>query len=197
MNTEPAKKIAVGQMILNVHDQGEGSVIPEVGIIADERKAEFAREASRRLKKLLAIVCAGLFICVSAQASIDAELPALAQKIILAESSGNPRAVGDGGRSRGLMQIQEGTWRRHTTVSWSRAFEPALNYQVGMAELRRIVRVYRARGTEPTAAHLIWTYNTGSFIKHFIPKTLKGKPHPWTLAHPNLVYRAIYKEALL
>lgn len=144
----------------------------------------------------LALAAIFLMMAGPAHAFSDAQIPSIVQKIILAESSGNPRAVGDHGKSRGLMQIQEGTWRRHTTESWSRAFEPALNIEVGTAEIKQIIRTYRARGIEPNAAHIIWAYNTGTFIKHFIPKTLKGRPHPWTVAHPNAIYRSIYREVL-
>lgn len=186
----------IGYMILNLQE-GEDCFIPGSVIVSEERKPIVAREISLELKRMLAagLICL-LLHCGNAFASIDAELPALAQKIILAESSGNPRAIGDNGKSRGLMQIQEDTWRRHTTTSWSRAFEPALNYKVGMAELERIVKVYRARGIEPSAAYVVWAYNTGSFIKRSLPKTLKGELHPWTWNHPNLTYRAIYREAL-
>jgi hypothetical protein len=199
MNTERAKKMDVGHMILSVSDSGEGSYVAGLGYVSDQEKVSLARQVSLRLKKALSvgIMALSLFVAIPCYASIDDQIPSLVKTITLAESSGNPRAVGDGGESRGLMQIKEGTWRRHTTEPWSRAFEPALNVEIGTKELRRIIAAYRARGVEPSAAYVIWAYNTGSLVKRSLPRLNKqGQPHPWTWNHPNLVYRAIYREYL-
>lgn len=150
------------------------------------------------------VLCASVFLTTiilsqsaSAQSTLPVDLNALAVKIIKAESSGNPKAIGDGGHSRGLMQIKEGTWKRHTTEPFSRAFEPELNTLVGKAELKRIVRAYRAKGIEPSEAYIVWAYNTGSLIKQSLPKFDKqGRFHKWTWMHPNAVYRQIYREYL-
>lgn len=144
-----------------------------------------------------AIVVLAVFFAAPAYAAgwTDADVHAFADRIVMAESSGNPNAQGDGGKSRGLMQLTQGTWEMNTTAPWSRAFEPALNRQIGEKEIRRIVNIYRSRGIEPSAAHVAWTYNTGSFIKRSIPRTDRhGKPHPWTVSHPNRIYRSIYLD---
>lgn len=150
------------------------------------------------------VLCAPVFLLsiilsnsAFAKTNNSVDLNALTQKIIQAESSGNPKAIGDGGQSRGLMQIKEATWKRHTKESYSRAFEPELNKAVGMAELKRIVRAYRAKGIEPNEGYIIFAYNTGTQIKHYLPRFSKGGlPHPWTWNHPNKVYREIYREVL-
>src|ERR1051326_9228173 len=71
------------------------------------------------------------------------DYPALVRAITAVESGGNPRAIGQAGE-RGLMQIKLETWREVTKeqfgarVPFSRAFEPELNQQVGLAYLERI-----------------------------------------------------------
>lgn len=153
------------------------------------------KERARRLRDLLVATAFMLLLCVNANASVN--IDALAQKIIQAESSGRASAVGDGGKARGLMQIQEATWKRHTPRPFSDAFDPALNKAVGMAELKRIVLAYRAKGVEPSEAYVVWAYNTGSLIKRSLPKFDKnGNFHKWTWNHPNAIYRAIYREYL-
>lgn len=150
------------------------------------------------------VLCASLFLVsiifsnpALAKSSISVDVNALAQKIIQAESSGNPKAVGDNGKSRGLMQIQEATWKRHTTEPYSKAFDPELNVKVGKMELQRIIKAYRAKGIEPSEAYVTWAYNTGSLIKKSLPKFDKqGRFHKWTWLHPNAVYRQIYREYL-
>lgn len=153
------------------------------------------KEKARKLRDLLIGTAFMLLLCVNANAAVN--IDALAERIIQAESSGRAHAVGDGGKARGLMQIQEGTWKRHTSRPFSDAFDAELNKSVGISELKRIVRVYRARGVEPSEAYIVWAYNTGSFIKHSLPKYDKsGKFHKWTWNHPNAIYRAIYREYL-
>lgn len=150
-----------------------------------------------RLKALavsvaLIIAFSGL---ANASGMTEAQIPALVQTIIMAESSGNTNAVGDGGAARGLCQIQKATWQRYTSEPWEKAFTPEVNKNVCAAILRDIIRTYRARGVEPSAAYVIWTYNTGSYIKHYLPKTDKhGRPHPWTVNHPNRIYRQVYRD---
>ena len=67
----------------------------------------------------------------------------LVDSVIQIESAGKPRTVGSKGE-RGLMQIKEATWRETTRqlfgrpASFSRAFEPELNRQVGTAYLARL-----------------------------------------------------------
>jgi len=108
----------------------------------------------------------------------------LVPQIIQAESSGNARAVGDHGRARGLMQIQEATWKQYTAEPWSRAFDPDLNVKVGTRILRQIEARY---GSRATAALVIYSYNTGRFCKGSLP--------PWTKKHPNRIYRKIFQAA--
>lgn len=169
---------------------------PEAFLLEPLNEKEIRMLADRlhkKVRKSLAAACLCLFFASPAFAAIDLNL--LAEKIVAAESSGNPRAIGDGGKSRGLMQIQEPTWKRHTSLSFDKAFDPELNKRVGTAILEGIVKEYRRRGVEPSAAYVVWTYNTGSFVKRSLPKLNKqGKPHPWTINHPNLVYRSIYQD---
>lgn len=106
----------------------------------------------------------------------------IANKIIMAESSGNPLAVGDNGASRGLMQISKGKWQTYTKESWERAFNAEINKQVGTSILRDIIRKY---GTKATLSKVIFTYNSGIYIKHSLPAK-------WSIYHPNKIYRSLY-----
>lgn len=125
-----------------------------------------------------------LLLACQSWAVTPAQLDALVPQIIQAESSGNPRAIGDGGKSRGLMQIQKATWRRFSDESWDEAFDPEKNVQVGRAVLEQICAVYQKRmGTHATPAHIVYTYNTGKYCFGELPA--------WTKKHPNKIYRKI------
>lgn len=142
-----------------------------------------ARYAS--VKLAVTIYFGLLFMATSAEARLSgAELDALVPVIITAESSGNPKAVGDGGKARGLMQIQKATWKRFSGYPWDDAFDENKNVQVGQAILERINEEY---GDKATRARVIFTYNTGRYAFGDLPN--------WTKRHPNNVYRKIFTEA--
>lgn len=102
----------------------------------------------RRDRAVLALAvgfCLGLAVSSRAgemeQMTID--FNALVRAITAVESGGNPRAVGTAGE-RGLMQIKGDTWREVTQkqfgerIPFTRAFEPELNQQVGLAYLEQL-----------------------------------------------------------
>lgn len=111
------------------------------------------------------------------------ELDTLQAKIIQAESSGDPKAIGDHGRARGLMQINAATWRRFSRYPWDDAFDEEKNYQVGRAILEHIAEVY---GDRATTANVAYTYNVGRYCFGPLPS--------WTQHHPNKIYREIFNQ---
>lgn len=112
------------------------------------------------------------------------ELDALQLKIIMAESSNNPNAIGDNGKARGLMQIQKYTWSRFTDWPWQDAFDPEKNVQVG----RAILEDWNNRlGRFADEKHLVYGYNTGRLRFGALPD--------WTKKHPNKIYREIFNGA--
>lgn len=139
-----------------------------------------------RTFKIVATIAALFFLASSSAlaAVSDAQVDSIVRTIIAAESSGRAWVVGDGGKARGLMQIQRETWERYTGESWDRAFEPALNKAVGTKIVRDIAKRY---GSRATAARIIFTYNTGRWAKE---ETLPS----WTRRHPNNVYREVFTK---
>ncbi len=137
--------------------------------------------------KAASLFVLALFTVTSAFAQVSgAQFNTLINDIIQAESSGRAHVVGDGGKARGLMQIQKATWDRHTSYSWDLAFNPVINRQVGELIVKDIIKKYGARAT---AARVIYTYNTGRFLK-------SGKALPrWTKKHPNRIYRKYFNAA--
>jgi len=102
-------------------------------------------------------------------ASQDSTADWFLEAIIQVESAGNPSCVGRAGE-RGLMQIKEGTWsdmtRRvyGTPVSFSRAFEPDLNKEVGqayLAYLAEFLRTHQSRWQSDLRSLLAASYNAG------------------------------------
>lgn len=143
------------------------------------------RDWSLAARVMLAGALMGLTLHVStAWALSGAELDALLPKIVMAESSGNPDAVGPSGE-RGLMQIHPATWKAMSGEPWSEAFNPEKNVQVGRSLLEEINRNY---GRRATRALIIYTYNTGRYVKDgdHLPR--------WTTNHPNRIYRRIFEE---
>ena len=145
-------------------------------------------------KKIVASLIAILFVCHNAFASVD--LDALVPKIIMAESSGDADAIGDNGKARGLMQIQEATWKRYSSFPWADAFNPEKNVQVGRKILEDINNtyqyhcsgspfIYACESYEADAAHIIYSYNTGRYCYGPLPL--------WTKNHPNKIYREIFR----
>lgn len=117
----------------------------------------------------------------------SAQLDALIPTIIAAESSGNPKAVGDGGKARGLCQIQKSTWERFSNYSWDYAFDSEKNVHVGRHILEYINDKYLKNSPKQAdMAHIIFSYNTGRYRFGDIPLLIKN--------HPNKIYRSIFKE---
>lgn len=117
-----------------------------------------------------------------------ADLDRLVPLIIAAESSGNPKAVGDNGKARGLMQIQRATWETFSGYPWSDAFDEGKNVQVGRKILEKIAETYEKRmGDRATPAHIVYTYNTGRYAFGPLPN--------WTKKHPNDIYRRLFNGA--
>jgi membrane-bound lytic murein transglycosylase MltF len=99
----------------------------------------------------------------------EIDFPALVRAITAVESGGNPRAVGSAGE-RGLMQIKLQTWREVTKkefgerIPFTRAFEPALNQQVGQAYLELIasqLALNRDKLNDDFLALLVASYHRG------------------------------------
>lgn len=122
---------------------------------------------------LCTLSCAG---CSPAFAS-----PSVIDTIILAESSGRPNAIGDGGKARGLMQIQESTWKRLTNIPWDKAFDPKINKSVGTLRVQEISRKYKTSDL----AFIAYKYNCGDHTRLSFEK--------WKRVQPNKAYRSLYK----
>lgn len=126
-----------------------------------------------------------LFVTPAYAMLSDKTLDDLQVKIIMAESSGNPHAVGRSGE-RGLMQIKKVTWKQFCKFEWDDAFDRERNAQVGRRILNRINEYY---GNRSTPALIVYSYNTGRFVKegYEIPR--------WTANHQNRIYREILNAA--
>lgn len=93
----------------------------------------------------------------------------LVETVVQIESAGNPLTVGSAGE-RGLMQIMPGTWQDTTRnlygqpVSFSLAFNPALNREVGtgyLAQLHKFLLDHRGRWRSDERSLLLACYNAG------------------------------------
>lgn len=113
------------------------------------------------MQHLATALIAALPLALSGQTKIDKIIPALVQ----VESHGNIRAVGDGGRSLGQLQISKevvadvnrltGSTYRHTD-----AFNPAKANAICKAYLEHYATVGRL-GREPTYQDLARIWNGG------------------------------------
>lgn len=131
------------------------------------------------------IIAAAVLLLWAAPAFAAVNVPVLMDKIIAAESSGRANAIGDNGKARGLCQIQKATWQRFSVAPWDKAFDPATNRAVGERIVRDLEKRYGPRATE---ALIVYSYNTGRFVK-------SGQSLPaWTKKHPNRVYREIFRK---
>lgn len=160
------------------------------GFRAFVRSLPFRARLALAYKIVRGILVLMLLLTPPAHAFVsEMEFEALIPKIIMAESSGNPQAIGDKGQARGLMQIQRATWERFSKRPWREAFNPLENVRTGRAILSHIEFCYAATWGErrTTPAHLVYTYNTGEYCFGPIP--------PWTRRHPNAIYRRIFKGA--
>lgn len=95
---------------------------------------------------------------VRAGASAGVRLPVdLVLAIVWKESSGNPAAVGDGGASLGLMQVQKATARELGIQDPRLLFDPRVALLAGSTYLARQLARYGGR-----VAHAVAAYNAGS-----------------------------------
>lgn len=63
--------------------------------------------------------------------------------VIHAESKGNPQAIGDGGRARGLTQIWVSTARQYGEVSAQELLDPATNLEYSFKHFNYLLERYR------------------------------------------------------
>lgn len=93
-----------------------------------------------------------------AGASAGVSLPVdLVLAVVWKESSGNPAAVGDGGASLGLMQVQKATARDLGIQDPRLLFDPRVALLAGSTYLARQLARYGGR-----VAHAVAAYNAGS-----------------------------------
>ena len=85
--------------------------------------------------------------------------PALALQVMQQESAGDPGAVGDGGRSLGLFQLQEGA-AVDAGIDPAQRIEPVLNIEGGVEYLRQ--QLQRANGDPALALEM---YNKGPSLQ--------------------------------
>ena len=109
------------------------------------------------------------------------EIDDLVPIIVQTESSGDPGALGDQGKARGLMQIQETTWVRLSEWPWSDAFDPEKNLMVGRKRLEEISEKWNT--TDP--AVLAWHWNCGDNSKLTFDR--------WKKTQKNKTYRSLYQ----
>jgi soluble lytic murein transglycosylase-like protein len=112
-------------------------------------------------------------------------------KIMLAESSLNPKAIGPAGE-RGLFQLSKETWNWLTpkiygkVLDFDLAFDSAINKKVGIYYLNWLKEQL---GVHYTPALLVASYNYG--IGRI--KSLGYKLPASAYNHPNLIYRQIFR----
>lgn len=96
--------------------------------------------------------------------------PELLAAICWVESSGNPQAVGDGGKARGLAQFHSSTWRsfarpcpahRRRTAWMVEAACPRCSMRTLTAELEHAVAHFHRRATTATWIALARFHNSG------------------------------------
>jgi len=129
------------------------------------------------MKTLISLLM--LLSCATAHAEINVQ--SLVNTIIRAESSGRPHIVGDGGKARGLMQLQKCTWVEHTKEPWSKAFDPKLNREVGTRRVLQIIKKYKT--SDP--AYVAYRYNCGDYTKLSFSD--------WKRKQRNDAYRSLYQ----
>lgn len=115
--------------------------------IATKKHRGVSRHPKSALKRIDAIVKA--YDPIVEKASRDYQVPKrFIYGLIYHESGGNPHAIGDGGRSRGLMQLHDPT-RIKLGLSKKDAHDPAKAIPAGARYLRE---QYDAFGKDPIAA---------------------------------------------
>ena len=80
------------------------------------------------------------------------------------ESRHNPRAVGDGGRSRGAFQIKKRIWEHYSTTSWQKgAHDPVESRRVAKLILKDCVRACKRDHRPVNFENVRWYYRRGGF----------------------------------
>ena len=77
--------------------------------------------------------------------------------LIRTESGGNPTAVGDSGRARGLMQIWVSTAREYDEVTAEQLLDPETNISVSFQHFHRLLKKYRGN-----LALALYAWNRGA-----------------------------------
>ena len=127
------------------------------------------------------VVAMALALVFTPKAHADEiNVPWLVQTIIMAESSGDPAAIGDNGKARGLGQLTRATWSMYTSDPWSKAFDPALNRDITTLRVMHIISKFDA--TDP--AYVAYRYNCGDYTKLSF--------YEWKRRQPNRTYRTLY-----
>lgn len=155
--------------------------------------ARFRRHKMKEGILLAAAVAVILFVLLFKD--VSSGIPRwLTELIILAESSGNPRAVGPMGE-RGLFQFRESTWYWFTKKTYGEetdfdlAFDPKVSREVGMKYLRWL--------KERLGAHYTPALLAGSFHYGLSAIVNRGYKLPQSAhTHPNLIYRNLFKREL-
>lgn len=143
---EPTAEAAVRDK----HDASPDTATPSR--TARQKPRGISRHPESALKRVEAIVKA--YDPIVEKASREYQVPKrFIYGLIYHESAGNPRAIGDGGRSRGLMQLHDPT-RIKLGLSKQEAHDPEKAILAGARYLRE---QYDAFGKDPIAA--ISAYN--------------------------------------
>lgn len=148
----------------------------------------------KSIASLLFILIASIFFFKKVWAQGSSIPSSLIFKIMLAESSLNPKAVGPDGE-RGLFQLSKETWDWLTpkiyekVLDFDLAFDPEINKKVGIYYLDWLKGQL---GIRYTPALLVASYNYG--IGRI--KSLGYKLPSSAYNHPNLIYRNIFRAEL-
>lgn len=108
-----------------------------------------------------------LAACTSVHATLHPEVDDLIEKLIIVESNGNNRAVGDRGRAKGCLQIQRGVIRDVNRYAGTRythndAFNRSKAIQICKLYMKMYSQVYTKRtGRAPGLRELAYLWNGG------------------------------------
>ena len=115
--------------------------------------------------------------------------------VMMAESSGNPLAEGNG--SWGLYQLTSVALAHFNQVNGADyqkhdLFDPEINEEIARWYLGWINSYLTRKGYPDDPARIVFCFNTG------VGKLRRNdyRLPSWTLNHPNRIYRRIYREGL-
>ena len=92
------------------------------------------------------------------------QLNAWLDRTMKLESRGDPRAVGDSGRSRGPYQIQRNIWNHYSSLAWrSSAHDPVASRRVARLILADCAKACRRDRRPVTFANARHYYRHGGF----------------------------------